>query len=127
MPSSFVIAYTRAPRACAVAEARIASARHDAVYVFVAATARSRPHRRRNVASAARASAERGAFVSASVNAPSLRAAFTTAATSGELPDCEIPMTAPPAKRGAASYRVTSDGAADAVTMPAALSKRYFP
>src|SRR5262249_26290007 len=114
-------------RAAAVAEARSARARHDAVNVFVAAIARSGPQRRSNVDSAADASLERIALVIAIVNAPSRRAAVTTAATSGELPDCEIPMTAPPAKEGGASYFVTMDGAADATTSPAMLSKRYLP
>jgi len=89
-------------RACAVAEASIASATHEVVYVFVAATARSGPQRSRNVALAARASFDRGPFVIASVKARSRRASATTAATSGELPDCEMPTTAPPANDGPA-------------------------
>jgi len=38
-----------------------------------------------------------------------------------------MPMTAPFAYEGGASYLVTSDGAASAVTTPATLSNRYFP
>ena len=76
---------------------------------------------------AVRARSDRGSFVMASVGAPIARAAASTAATSGAAPDCEMPMTAPRAKLGGVRYRVTSDGAASAVTMPARLSKRYFP
>ena len=85
-----------APLTAPVDDARSASTTHDAVYVFVAATARSGPQRSANVASAVRARRERAAFVMAIVNAPLRRAAATTAATSGELPDCEMPIAAPP-------------------------------
>ena len=91
------------PRASAVAAARSASATQVAVYVFVAATARSRPARSANTCSAVRASRDRGLLVRAIVTAPARRPSRTTAATSGEAPDCEMPMTAPRPNAGAAS------------------------
>ena len=81
----------------AAAPASIASATHEVVYVFVAAMARSGPQRSSKTCSAARPSADDARFVIAMVSAPSRRAAAMTADTSGAAPDCEMPMTAPPA------------------------------
>src|SRR5919108_3483523 len=115
------------PRASAVVDASSARATHVAVNVFVAATSRSTPARNANTCSALRPSAESGRFVNAIVTAPARRPSATTAATSGDAPDCEMPITAPRTKLGGASYRVTRDGAASAVTIPAMLSSRYLP
>jgi hypothetical protein len=76
------------------AVASIAIAVSSAVYVFVAATARSSPARRSMQASATRASGESGVLVMAIVGAPMRRAASTTATTSGDAPDWLIPSTA---------------------------------
>ena len=59
----------------------------------MAATERSGPVPRSITWRAAVPSRESGSFVIAIVNAPCSVAAATTDATSGDAPDCEIPIT----------------------------------
>ncbi len=82
---------------------RSATAASCAVYVFVAATLRSTPAWSGSTQSAARASGLDASFTIASVGAPARRAAATVSTTSGERPDCEMPITRAPFTRGGAA------------------------
>src|SRR5262249_56074159 len=94
-------------------------------YVFVAATARSSPAWSGSTQSAASASGERGSLVMASVGRPWRFASSSTATTSGDAPDCEMPITAAASRFGGASYTVYREGVANATVSPFAVPKRY--
>src|SRR5205823_7959102 len=96
------------------------------VYVFVAATDRSRPEWQSTVSSAVAASAELCALVTASVKAPWARAARTTATISVDSPDWEMPTTSALRSRGVVSYRVVSAGAASATGRLLPMPHRYL-
>jgi hypothetical protein len=84
------------------------------VYVFVAATERSGPACSGKTTRAAAARGESVSFVIAIVGRCCRFASSITARMSGDCPDCEIPTTAAPAKRGGFPYGPNRLGAARA-------------
>ena len=96
------------------------------VYVFVAAMARSGPARRSMVVSAAAASGEAGSLVMAMVGAPCARPAAMTPTTSGEAPDCEMPMTSERSSRGRAPYSEMTDGVPSPTDSPCRMPSTYW-
>ena len=83
-----------------------ATAAMELRYVFVAATARSSPACSGSTQSAVSASGDLELFVIASVGRPCRFASSSTATTSGDAPDCEMPITAAGPSFGGASYTV---------------------
>ena len=53
------------------------------------------------------------------------RASSSTATTSGDAPDCEMPITAAGPSSGGASYTVYSDGVANATVKRLTVPNRY--
>ncbi len=104
----------------------MASAISCAVYVLVAATDFSSPTVRRMQCWLAWASGDSGSLVMASVTPPCLRASATTRTMSGDRPDWLMPMVRARARRGAAPYRVNSDGAASPTDRPLKAPNRYW-
>ena len=105
--------------------ASCATAASAVMYDLVAATLVSSPAHNGSVSSAISASGEPSAFTSATTKAPASRAARVVTRRSGLRPDCEIARK----RQSARSWRrVTddTDGAADAVSTPRRVSKRYF-
>ena len=98
----------------------------SAVYVLVAAIARSGPAPRSRTCSAVVASAEPGSLVIAIVGRPWRRAASTTPTTSGDAPDWLIPMTSDRENTGSTWYSDTIDGAASATGSRIRIPNRYW-